>query len=129
MATFCRRDLKDSAITEFRVKGDIQPGEMLEFIKTCDYDTREYRALWDLREASWSNIPIQNMLNAVDQLGRFSREGQRTAFVFGRDVDFGIGRMLEPHYERYQIKSKVWPFLDYEEATAWLLQDPSHDKD
>ena len=127
MAEFRQYELPEQRISVFEIKGSLVAGELANYLKACDYEFRHYRTLWDMREATWSGIPTTKIIAALPGMFKYSREGQRTAFVYGQDVDFGIARMLEPHLRIVGIRSAIYPFKDWDEAISWLLTEQASD--
>lgn len=129
MATFDRRDSYSLGITFITVIGKVEHGEMAEFLGECDYESRSLKTLWDFRDATWPNSPIKELVEGLRTLFKYGREGQKTAFVYSTDVDFGIGRMLEPYFETFGMESQIWPFKNMNDALTWLAEDLKDDYD
>lgn len=51
---------------------------------------------------------------------KYSRKGGRTALVFSRKVDFGIGRMLEVIAEMEDYDYMIRSFRNAKDADKWL---------
>ena len=78
--------------------------------------------LWDFRGAQLSALryqDVEKLRNLTAQLAQ-GRGWRRVAFVGGRDVDFGIGRMFQAMGEAGDLPFKFRVFRDHGEATAWI---------
>ena len=123
MATFSMESYEKQGLTTVTVTGRLQPSELCDFVQQRDYGQRQLKTLWDMRNASCPNIPAQSMISSLARMTRYTRDGQRTAFVFGTDLDYGLCRMVEPHFRQFNFKSQIWPFRDIEKAVQWLNSD------
>jgi hypothetical protein len=73
--------------------------------------------VWDLRAAELDFEPDEVRQLALFILGRQPAPPSRVAIVTGRDVDFGLARMLEVY--RDHPATQVHTFRDYDEAVSW----------
>ena len=48
---------------------------------------------------------------------------EKTAYVVGRDLDFGVSRMAEAHLEAAEMPVDIRVFRDLAEARAWLEEN------
>ena len=78
------------------------------------------RILWDLSNATWASITSDDLKRTVAKAKKYSRKGGKTALVFSKDIDFGIGRMLEVFGEIEGYDYVFGSFRDKEEARKWL---------
>jgi hypothetical protein len=79
------------------------------------------RVIVDHRLAEWDHLTVGELRRRIDILVRDAdRIGhQRGAWVVGRPVDFGIGRMLQAFAEgRWRVEWRICSDLDA--ARAWL---------
>ena len=59
----------------------------------------------------------------IDRVRLFSHENYRTAFVLGNEVDYGMGRIVESYTEVQGFPGEYRPFLNLDEAFAWLMSE------
>lgn len=79
--------------------------------------------LWDLTQSSWANIPSPLLMkNLTLAQKKFAKSGDRTAFVLGNELDYGLGRVVENQLEDLDIAAQYRPFLSLDEAHAWLFE-------
>jgi hypothetical protein len=82
------------------------------------------RILWDVREADFSEITPQDILEHVKstkQLIADARRGGKTAVVLGKDMlGFGLSRMRETYFEMEDVPVAMQTFTNIDEAMEWL---------
>jgi hypothetical protein len=82
------------------------------------------RILWDVREADFSQISRQDILDHVKsttQLIAEYRKGGKTAVVLDRDMlGLGLSRMRETYFEMEDVPVAMQTFTSMEEALEWL---------
>jgi hypothetical protein len=76
--------------------------------------------LWDFINATWSGITNEELQELVSKAKKHSREGGKTALVFSKDIDFGIGRMIETYAELEKYDYEFYNFRDRKDAEKWL---------
>ena len=76
--------------------------------------------LWDLLGADVSKLSSDEIRRIVARSKRFVPKGAKTAFVFNRLCDFGVGRMLEAYSEVDEMPSKFRAFRSLADAKKWL---------
>ena len=128
MASFSMESYEKQQLTTVTVTGQLQPDELCKYVQRHEYGARHLKTLWDMRNASCPNMPAQSMISSLARITPFTRDGQKTAFVFGTDLDYGLCRMVEPHFKQYKFKSRIWPFKDIEKAVQWLNSDIAEDE-
>lgn len=104
------------------VKGDLHPGEMSQFSEEHQH-LRTRLVLWDLEQASWNVISATHLIQLLDTAKRLDLPGYKTAFLFSRDVDFGMGRVVENYTEASEFETNYRSFRDRDEAERWLFTD------
>ncbi len=79
--------------------------------------------LWDVRACSFEHLNGNDMrtIAAMTENYRDQRGPGRAAWVTGRNVDFGIGRMYEMTNEKNVIYN-FRVFRTIEEAEEWILK-------
>ena len=80
--------------------------------------------VWDFREAHFEmTSPDTREVAQYVLQNQPAPPPQRVAFVTGRDVDFGMGRVFEAYRDDPRTDFRV--FRDYEQATRWARgQEP-----
>jgi len=77
--------------------------------------------VWDFRKAQFdlSSSEIRDVAQFVLQKQPIPPP-TRVAFVTGRDVDFGMGRVFEAHRDDSRTEFRV--FRDYDQAIRWAQE-------
>lgn len=104
-------------------EGDVTPGEMPAYWALCSGGTPAPRLAWDLSRGNWRNIPTHALLRDMDSFRGLATHNVRTAFVFGNEVDYGLGRIVESYTEIQGFSGRYRPFRTLEEGFAWLQAD------
>jgi hypothetical protein len=84
----------------------------------------ELRVLVDHRRADWTGLSSDDLRRRADLLARDAERigRQRVAWVTGRPIEMGLGRMLQAFTDtRTQLTGHY--FDDIDEARAWLRGD------
>lgn len=80
--------------------------------------------LWDVREADFSEISNQDILDHVKetkQLIADARKGGKTAVVIDKDMlGLGLSRMRESYFEMEEVPVAMRTFTNIDEAKEWL---------
>ncbi|MBC2734149.1 MAG: hypothetical protein HF981_07315 [Desulfobacteraceae bacterium] len=80
--------------------------------------------LWDVREADFSEISNQDILDHVKetkQLIADARKGGKTAVVIDKDMlGLGLSRMRESYFEMEEVPVAMRTFTNIDEAMEWL---------
>lgn len=76
--------------------------------------------LWDLLGADMSGLSSDEIRRIVTRSKGFVPKGAKTAFVFKRPCDFGVGRMIEAYSELDELPSKLRAFRSLADAKKWL---------
>lgn len=114
---------EDLAVT---TSGKVTIQGLDEWVQTVLADARykpNLRVLIDHRNAQWDHLTVGEVRERVDLLTRDEKRigHHRVAWLVGRSVDFGIGRMMEAFSDgKLQIATCI--FRDVEAARAWLLE-------
>ena len=93
---------------------------ILEKLEIYYQDKTTKRILWDLSDATWASITTEDLNKTVITAKKYSRKGGKTALVFSKDIDFGIGRMLQTLGEIEEYDYVFGTFRNREEAMKWL---------
>ena len=108
--------------TCFQVVGALTAPQAIEAIQDFLTNDPTPFVLWDFTEGTLAGISRDGLRELIERLRQFAgvRAGGRTALVVPKDVDYGIGRVLEVLIEMTEIPFRVRAFRDMAEATAWL---------
>ncbi len=107
-------------LTFHTVFGDLTSQEILDKLKTYYQGKPTRLILWDFINATWSGIATDELQKTVKKAKKYSRKGGKTALVFSKDVDFGIGRVLKAFAEIEGYDYEFGIFRDMEDAEKWL---------
>lgn len=110
-------------LTVHVVIGDLTTKEILDKLEIYYQGSPTKRIIWDLSKATWASITSDDLRRTVTVAKKYSRKGGKTAWVFSKDVDFGIGRMLEVFGEFEKYDYVFSSFRNMEEAKKWLDLD------
>ena len=115
---------KDTSInlTTNIAKGKLSYDNLLSWVNDYYAGRITKYILWDLTEADLSKIKIEEFRKLAEVIKRNSgmRKGGKTALVFKRDLEYGLGRMFEVFSEMQDIKFEFMSFRDVEKAKKWL---------
>ena len=113
---------REKSLTVYKVKGLLSAEEMISAIKTFYTENMTFNVLLDLTEADLSLISTDEIIQIVREIRTYAdaRSGGKTALVFSRGLEYGLGRMSEAFYEMENIPIKIRSFRSLEEAEAWL---------
>lgn len=102
------------------VKEDLTVDVLMRILKEFWEGNPTQNVLWDLREATMRRLTQDEiqMVASYTSTHPEKKRGGKTAFVVSRDVDYGVGRIIEAltghlHYE-------IQVFRTFKEATEWL---------
>jgi hypothetical protein len=78
--------------------------------------------LWDASQAELSHLDGESWRRIMKKAKTFAplRQEGKTAVVVGRNVDFGMGRMLEAFADIEETEFEFKVFRSIETATQWL---------
>lgn len=112
----------DQDLTVFKVTGVLNAGELLESTKNYnDGDAETSKSiLVDFTEASWTGLSPSELKTNTATAGKYSNKGDKYAFVFASDADYGIGRMVEAFASIENYNSRMRMFKSMDEALSWL---------
>lgn len=114
-------------LTTFTVSGKVMPGELNSYADAYRENQSLKMVLWDIRDGDMSSLDARALREGVQRARGRNKAGEKKAFVFSRDVDFGIGRMMSAYcgIEGYQSSIKI--FRDVNNAIAWLTESIAQD--
>lgn len=107
-------------LTVHTVSGDLTSQELLDKLDTYYQGRPTQLILWDFMNGTWSGITFDQLQELMRKAKKYSRKGGKTAFVFSKDIDFGIGRMVETYGELEKYDYEFSSFRDMKDAEKWL---------
>ncbi len=107
-------------LTVHIVSGDLTSQEILYKLETYYQGRPTTMILWDFTNATWSGIATDELYELVRKAKKYSRKGGKTALVFSKDIDFGIGRELEAFAEIESYDYEFGSFRNRKDAEKWL---------
>jgi hypothetical protein len=112
-------------LTIAKATGKMTADDHREWIKQYyDGATVTSRILWDVREADFSEISREDILDHVSftkQLIGDARQGGKTAVVLDKDkLGFGLSRMRETYFEMEEVPVAMRTFTNIDDALEWL---------
>ena len=112
----------EKGLTTHKVVGTLSYDELLNCIIEYYSGTVTGLILWDFTDGDISGITTNEFRNiAVEVKSRSSaRIGGKTAFVFSKDLSFGLGRMTATFGEIEGLQFEVESFRSIAEAKEWL---------
>lgn len=107
-------------LTVHTVSGDLTSQEILDKLEIYYQGRPTTLILWDLTNATWSGIATDELQELIRKAKKYSRKGGKTAWVFSKGIDFGIGRMLEAFAEMEAYDYEFGSFRNRKDAKEWL---------
>lgn len=107
-------------LTVLTVTGELEAGEITAFIASY---TGQHTSLvlWDMCAADTVNLSPEKIQQGASRVAKIAARNDKTAFVFSRDIDFGVGRMIHAYSSIEELKSTIQIFRNRDEANEWLL--------
>ena len=107
----------------FTLTGSLASGELLQ--RFIDYNQGDVRRLmlFDFTDANWSSLTSKQLRNNTAIASKYTSSGNRGAFVFSNDADYGIGRMVQAFASMENHLSEFRMFRSIEEARQWLMSE------
>ena len=112
---------KDADLTVIRIQGDLQSGQLKDFMAEYYEQGPTRLIIMDFSEGHWPKVTMDSYIEASQDAQRYSRPGGRTALVFASQGDFGIGRLLETYFGLSATQTEMNCFMDLIEAREWIL--------
>ncbi len=109
-------------LTTFKVVGKMKPDDFKDCLRRYYAGKVTRLILWDLTEADLSAFRNSHIKEVARHIARISeaRRGGRTAFVYDRSFEYGIGRMFQAYSQMEDMPFDVQAFKRIVEARAWL---------
>ena len=108
-------------LTVFTVSGRLDARELSQCVHSQYQGRTTGLVLWDFSNASWAGICKRDFRMSIRKGKKYSRAGDKKAFVFTNDVDYGIGRMLEAYTEIEKFQSETRIYKSMQQANEWLF--------
>ena len=117
-----------ASMTVHTVQGVITTKEILTVVDNYYKGTITKLILWNFLESELTPISAEDVRELASLTKKYckSRPGGKTALVFGRLADYGIGRMFQVLSEISDDNVEFMPFNDMSSAVEWL--GVSHNK-
>jgi hypothetical protein len=109
-------------LTVFTAHGTISAGVILKELQDYYAGQPTLYSLWDFSEADVTGISADD----ISSLARYirqrtsDRQGGKSALVFAKDLDFGLGRMIDTQLEIEGSPVAMSSFKTKADALKWL---------
>ncbi len=111
-----------SGLTVISISGDVTPKELLKCINHYYKGNRSNLVLWDFSDANFLGIEAELPKRAERKRNRWSRSGDRKAFVFPAPIKMDLKPLLEKYCQIQETQSNLDIFRNLIDANKWLLQ-------
>ncbi|MCB8942435.1 MAG: hypothetical protein H6658_01540 [Ardenticatenaceae bacterium] len=115
--------LAQQNLTIYSGEGIITHTDILAALKTFFAGEPTLKVLWDLQQASLTQITADQLRLVVQYSARFNhtRAGGKTALLVSQRLgDYGMGRMIEILGNMAATWVETAVFRDFDEAVKWL---------
>ena len=109
-------------LTIFSANGILTADDFREFLASYYEGEVTPFVLWDLTRADLSALKTRHIKEIAQSIFRISevRRGGKTAFVYDKSVEYGIGRMFQAYTQLEELSFEALSFKSIDEAKAWL---------
>ena len=109
-------------LTIVTAKGVITADDLLDWGNNYYEGQITSLILWDVTNADLSSLQADQLREIAENMSRISevRKGGKTAFVYNKPLEYGIGRMFQAYSEMEDMPFEVQSFQSFDEAKAWL---------
>ncbi|MDJ0669328.1 MAG: hypothetical protein QNJ61_18745 [Desulfobacterales bacterium] len=109
-------------LTIVTAKGVITADDLLDWGNNYYEGQITSLILWDVTNADLSSLQADQLREIAENMSRISevRKGGKTAFVYDKPLEYGIGRMFQAYSEIEDMPFEVQSFQSFDEAKAWL---------
>ena len=113
---------KTQNLTIVTATGQLTADDLINWVRHYYAGNVTRFILWDLTRANLSAISFEEVAAHAKSFNRLadSRPGGRSAFVFGSDLEYGLGRMCQALSEIENVPIEFQTFRDIDEARQWL---------
>ena len=112
-------------LTVFRARGKVTLPHLQARLKEFLAQAPTSLVLWDFTLANLAEFFEEDVSSLFRDMAFLyeRRGGGKTAMVFSRTVDFGVGRMSEVLSEVHEVPFQIQSFWDIESAREWLFSE------
>ena len=108
-------------LTVIEVVGDVQHGEIPDFLNSLQVENPATRAIFDFRGANLAGLVKKRIRTDIHKVKQFSRPELKTAMVFSNPADFSIGKIISKSLSSEGYLSDIRGFYNFYLAKDWLL--------
>ncbi len=122
MGTISAKYDRAKDLTIVTAKGVITADDLLDWGNNYYEGQITSLILWDVTNADLSSLQADQLREIAENMSRISevRKGGKTAFVYDKPLEYGIGRMFQAYSEIEDMPFEVQSFQSFDEAKAWL---------
>ncbi len=112
----------DKDLTIVTVEGVITADDLLDWGNSYYEGQITSLILWDVTNADLSGLQANQLQTIAESISRISevRRGGKTAFVYKKPLEYGIGRIFQAHSEIEGMPFEVQSFQSFDKAREWL---------
>ena len=112
----------EAQLTIYTATGPQAANDVSNTVVSCLTDNPTRLVIWDIREASFSNVTGDDLRKVVINARPLaeSRSGGKTAIVCSRDSDYGLARLFQTYAELYEAPIEIRVFDSMDNAITWL---------
>ena len=109
-------------LTTFKLAGKVSAVDIVDCLATYYSGAVTLLNLWDVTETDLTAITACEIEDLAEYASRLAeaRKGGKTAIVFGRAFEFGLGRMFETYLELTGLPIEVHVCRSIDDARKWL---------
>ncbi len=109
-------------LTIFTAHGVIDAGRILEELRDYYDGQPTLYSLWDFSEADVTAISSDDISALAHYIKQHTahRQGGKSALVLAKDLDFGLGRMIDAQLEIEEAPVTLSSFKSKADALEWL---------
>ena len=117
---------QEKNIAYIKLSGILSENLIKEAFNKTVYD-KQYKKgigrLWDFRKADLSGFNTEMIARMANYPTQFDEdiESVRVAFVMGRSLEYGLGRMFEAF--SVNVKNEIKVFYEMDEAEKWMTEE------
>ncbi|MCB2217216.1 MAG: hypothetical protein KQH59_14200 [Desulfobulbaceae bacterium] len=122
MKSIDRQSYPDSELTIFTAHGVISADTILEELHDYYGGQPTLHSLWDFSTADVTSISSDDISSLAHYIRQqiANRRGGKSALVFAKDLDFGLGRMIDAQLEIEGSPVAMSSFKSKADALGWL---------
>jgi hypothetical protein len=112
----------EARLTVYTATGPMTVDDVSNTVTTCLTDNPTLLAIWDIKEASFSDVTADDLRKVVIRARPLadSRAGGKTAIICSRGVDYGLARLFQIYAELYEAPIDIQVFDSRDAAMNWL---------